>query len=120
MKKISETELAMIINDRTMIDYIDRLKMLSISLFTWKNLDKYAGTGASRFLELSLYEEGKGVFVKDDELGYMALKVNPSDKLNIYMLPTHVNARSIGYNKMYDFDDIVYIMNNELQNPTLA
>ena len=118
MKKIKETELAMIINDRTMIDYIDRLKMLSISLFTWKNLDKYAGTGASRFLELSLYEEGKGVFVKDDELGYMALKVNPSDKLNIYMLPVKVMCWSIGYNKQYNFDDVVYIMNNELQKPT--
>ena len=118
MKKISETELAMIINDRTMIDYIDRLKMLSVSLFTWKGLDDIAGTGASRFLELSLYEEGKGVFVKDDELGYMALKVSPSDKLNVYMLPTKVMAWSIGYNKQYEFDDVVYIMNNELQKPT--
>ena len=118
MKKISETELAMIINDRTMIDYIDRLKMLSVSLFTWKGLDDIAGTGASRFLELSLYEEGKGVFVKDDELGYMALKVNPSDKLNIYNLPTKIMAWSIGYNKQFAFDDVVYIMNNELQKPT--
>ena len=118
MKKISETELAMIINDRTMIDYIDRLKMLSVSLFSWKGLDDIAGTGASRFLELSLYEEGKGVFVKDDELGYMALKVSPSDKLNIYNLPTKVMAWSIGYNKQFAFDDVVYIMNNELQKPT--
>ena len=118
MKKINETELAMIINDRTMIDYIDRLKMLSVSLFTWKGLDNIAGTGASRFLELSLYEDGKGVFVKDDELGYMALKVNPSDKLNVYMLPVKVMCWSIGYNKQFAFDDVVYIMNNELQKPT--
>lgn len=118
MKKINETELALIINDRTMIDYIDRLKMLSVSLFTWKGLDDIAGTGASRFLELSLYEDGKGVFVKDDELGYMALKVNPSDKLNVYMLPVKVMCWSIGYNKQYAFDDVVYIMNNELQKPT--
>ena len=118
MKKISETELAMIINDRTMIDYIDRLKMLSVSLFTWKGLDDIAGTGASRFLELSLYEDGKGVFVKDDKLGYMALKVNPSDKLNVYMLPVKVMCWSIGYNKQFAFDDVVYIMNNELQKPT--
>lgn len=118
MKKINETELALIINDRTMIDYIDRLKMLSVSLFTWKGLDDIAGTGASRFLELSLYENGKGVFVKDDELGYMALKVSPSDKLNVYMLPVKVMCWSIGYNKQYAFDDVVYIMNNELQKPT--
>ena len=29
-------------------------------------------------------------------------------------------AWSIGYNKIYNFDDIVYIMNNELQKPTMA
>ena len=94
--------------------------MLATSLFTWKNLDDIAGTGASRFLEQSLYDNGRACFVKDDELGFMVLNVNPSDKLNIYMLPTHVNACSIGYNKMYNFDDIVYIMNNELQKPTMA
>ena len=120
MKKINETELAMLINNKTFIDYLDRLRMLATSLFTWKGLDKIAGTGASRFLEQSLYDNGRACFVKDDELGFMALKVNPSDKLNIYDLPTKVNAWSYGYNKMFDFDDIVYIMNNELQKPTLA
>lgn len=120
MKKINETDLAMLINNRTMIDYLDRFRMLATSLFTWENLDKYAGTGASRFLEQSLYENGRACFVKDDELGYLALKVNPSDKLNVYMLPTRVMAWSIGYNKDYDFDDVVYIMNNELMKPTMA
>ena len=120
MKKINETDLAMLINNRTMIDYLDRFRMLATSLFTWENLDKYAGTGASRFLEQSLYENGRACFVKDDKLGYLALKVNPSDKLNVYMLPTRVMAWSIGYNKDYDFDDVVYIMNNELMKPTMA
>ena len=120
MKKLNETDLAMLINNRTMIDYLDRFRMLATSLFTWENLDKYAGTGASRFLEQSLYENGRACFVKDSELGYLALRVNPSDKLNIYMLPTRVMAWSIGYNKDYDFDDVVYIMNNELMKPTMA
>lgn len=119
MKKISETDLAMIINNRTMIDYLDRLRMLATSLFTWKGLDEVAGTGASRFLEQTLYENGRACFVKDNELGFLALKVNPSDKLNIYNLPIKVMAWSIGYNKQYDFDDVVYIMNNELEKPTM-
>ena len=49
----------------------------------------------------------------------MALKVNPSDRLNVYNLPIRVEAWSIGYNKFYNFSDIVYIMNNELQKPTI-
>lgn len=120
MKKINEIDLAMQINDATYLDYFDRFKMLATSLFTWKNLDDICGVGASRFLELALFENGRACFVKDPELGYMALRVNPSDKLNVYMLPTKVEAWSIGYNKQYDFDDITYIMNNELQKPTLA
>lgn len=120
MSKMSETELSMLINNRTMIDYLDRFRMLATSLFTWKGLDDVAGTGASRFLEQALYENGRACFVKDPDLGYLALKVNPSDKLNVYQLPVKVMAWSIGYNKQYDFDDIVYIMNNELQKPTMA
>lgn len=115
---MKETDLAMAVNNQTYIDYLDRLKLLAISLFTWEGLDEVAGTGASRFLELSLYELGRACFIKDNELGFMALKVNPSDTLNVYMLPTRVTAWSIGYNKDYAFDDVVYIMNNELQIPT--
>lgn len=118
MKKINETDLAMIINNKTYIDYLDRLKLLAVSLFKWKGLDDVAGFGASRFLELSLYENGRACFVKDESKGYLALKVNPTDKLNVYNLPVKVLAWSIGYNKTYDFDDIVYIMNNELELPT--
>ena len=115
---MKETDLAMRINNETYADYLDRLKLLATSLFTWEGLDEIAGTGASRFLELSLYEYGRACFIKDDELGYMALRVNPSDTFNVYMLPTKVQAWSIGYQKNFDFDDVVYIMNNELQVPT--
>ena len=115
---MKENEMSMLTNDATYIDYLNRLRLLATSLFTWENLDEVAGFGASRFLEQSLFDNGRACFVKDDELGFMVLKVNPSDKLNIYNLPTRVMAWSIGYEKNYDFDDVVYIMNNELQLPT--
>ena len=115
---IKETDLSMMINNKTYIDYLNRLRLIATSLFTWDKLDDYAGKGASRFLEQSLYDNGRACFIEDSELGYLALKVNPSDKLNVYNLPTKVLAWSIGYNKEYAFDDVVYIMNNELQMPT--
>lgn len=118
MRKLKETDLAMIINNQTYINYLDRLKLIACSLFTWEGLDEVAGFGASRFLEMSLYENGRACFVKDKDLGYLALKVNPSDKLNVYNLPEKVLAWSIGYNKNYKFDDVVYIMNNLLELPT--
>ena len=118
MKKLSETDIAMNINNLTYIDYLNRLKLIATSLFSWKNLDENAGFGASRFLEQVLYENGRACFIKDKEKGYLALKVNPSDKLNVYNLPEKVLAWSLGYNKEYLFDDIIYIMNNELEIPT--
>lgn len=115
---MKENDLAMIVNNQTYIDFLDRLKLVATSLFTWEGLDEVAGVGASRFLELALYENGKAVFFKDDELGYLALRVNPNDKFNVYMLPTKVICYSFEYNKEKNFDDVVYIMNNNLQKPT--
>lgn len=116
--KITDTELSMFLNNATIIDYEDRLHMLATSLFTWKGLDDVAGFGASHFIEESLYRYGKACIVNDDEIGIKALNVTAAGKLNIYYLPVKVNAFSTGYNKIYDFDDVVYIMNNELQKPT--
>lgn len=116
---MKENDLTMSINNSTYIDYLDRLKLIATSLFTWEGMDEVAGVGASRFLELALYENGRGVFFKDDELGYMALRVNPNDKFNVYMLPTKVICYSFEYNKEKEFNDVIYIMNNNLQKPTL-
>lgn len=117
-RKMTEEDLALLINDKTFIDYLDRLRMLATSLFTWKNLDEIAGNGASNFLEQVLYEDGRACFVKDDNLGFLALRVQPNDKYNVYRLPVKVMATSFEYNKEYDFNDIVYIKNNVLQKPT--
>ena len=119
-KTRKEIDVAMGANNATYIDYLDRLRLLSTSIFSWKNLDKVAGFGAERFLEQALYDNGRACFVKDPELGFMVLKVNPSDKLNIYQLPIKVQAWSIGYSKQFKFDDVAYIMNNVLQKPTLS
>lgn len=117
-KTRKEIDVAMFANNATYIDYLDRLRLLSTSIFSWKNLDKVAGFGAERFLEQALYDNGRACFVRDDKLGNLVLKVNPSDKLNVYNLPIKVQAWSIGYEKEYAFDDVVYIMNNVLQMPT--
>lgn len=118
MNQKTETELSMFLNNATYTDYYDRLKLIAISLFTWEGMDEVAGTGASRFLELCLYNMGRACFVKDEKLGFLCLNANPSDKLNVYMLPEKIQAWSVGYTKQFDFDKIVYIMNNELTMPT--
>ena len=82
--KINQIDLTAILNDVTYLEYLDKLRMLATSLFTWKNLDRVAGIGASCFLEQSLYDFGRACFVKDKEVGFLVLNVNPSDTLNVY------------------------------------
>lgn len=114
----SETELAMFLNNATYNDYYDRLKLIAISLFNWDGLEEIAGTGSNRFLELCLYNNGRACFIKDPKLGYLAINANPSDKLNVYQLPEKIQAWSVGYSKQFDFNEVVFIMNNELMRPT--
>ena len=103
-------------NNQTYVDYLNRLKLIAISLFKWNGLEEIGGN--SRFLEMALYENGRAVFCKDSNLGYLTLRVNPSDKYNVYNIPTKVIAYSLEYNKEYPIDEVVYIMNNNLQIPT--
>lgn len=116
MKRPKLTEEAMMLNNATYIDYFNRLKLLAISIFEWEGLDEIGGN--SRFLEMTLFEEGRAVFVKDPAVGYLTLRVAPNGKLNYYRLPTEIEAVSIDYNKKYPLEEVVYIMNNELQLPT--
>lgn len=117
-KRKDLTTDAMIRNNKTYLDYFDRLKLLATSLFKYDGLDDVFGFGASRFLENALFEKGKAVFIKDATRGFMVCNANITDKLNIYNLPTRINAWSIGYSKQFDLDDVVLIMNNEAQKPT--
>lgn len=117
-KRKDLTTDAMVRNNKTYLDYFDRLKLLATSLFKYDGLDDVFGFGASRFLENALFEKGKAVFIKDATRGFMVCNANITDKLNIYNLPTRINAWSIGYSKQFDLDDVVLIMNNEAQKPT--
>lgn len=122
MSKRSIDDNSLFLNNFTFVDYYDRLQMLARSLFTWENLDEVCGYGASRFLEESLFKFGRAVFVNDKNLGFKVFNATPSDILNPYGLPTKIMATSYagtGYNEIYDFDDVVYIMNNDLIKATM-
>lgn len=118
MGKMTQQDLAMIINNKTLTDYINRLTLIAVSLFQWEGLDKVGGN--SRFLEECLFNNGRACFIKDPTLGYMSINVNPSGNLNYYNEPVKVTAFSTGYNQEYNFEDIVYIRNNLLELPTFT
>lgn len=114
------TSEAMEWNNKTYFDYFDRLKLLATNIWEYKGLDDVFGFGASRFLENALFERGRACFVKDPEIGYLVSNANPSDKLNVYNIPTQILAWNIGYNKEFNLDDVVLLFNNTMQKPTSA
>ena len=102
-----------LMNNRTYIQYYNRLTELALSMFEWKGLPD---TVDPRFLEMCLFAEGKAVFFKDDGgLGYLALQCSISGELNVYRIPIYRRAYATnGYNKNLTEKDSVIIFNNFL------
>lgn len=102
-----------LMNNRTYIQYYNRLTELALSMFEWKGLPD---TVDARFLEMCLFADGKAVFFEDDGgLGYLTLQCTISGELNVYRIPIYRRAYATnGYNKELTQDNSVIIFNNFL------
>lgn len=97
-------------NNRTYQQYYWHLLGLAISMFEWKNLPD---TIDERFLELTLFSDGKALFFKDDVIGDLTLQVALGGNFDVYRIPKNRRAYSAnGYNKQCDETNSVIIWNN--------
>lgn len=104
-------------NNRTYIQYYNRLTELAISMFEWDNLPD---TVDARFLELCLFSDGMSVFFKDEVLGYLSLQTMIGGDLNVYRIPNERRAYAQnGYNIELNQDNSVLIFNNFLHTNSL-
>lgn len=104
-------------NQRTYIQYVNRLTELSISMFDWKNLPS---TIDARFLELALFNDGMAVFFKDEVMGYLGLQVMIGGALNVYRIPiTRTAFAQNGYQMKLDPSNSVIIFNNMLHTNSI-
>lgn len=100
------------LNNITFRHYYNRLTELAISMFEWKNLPDSVDP---RFLELTLFTDGMGVFFKDDVLGFMCLQVAVNGGFNVYRIPKNRRAYAVnGYQAKLDESNSVIIFNNYL------
>jgi hypothetical protein len=87
-----------------------------LSLFEWEGLP---GSCDARFLEMTLFKEGRAVFVNDSTLGFLTLRVNPNGHVNHYNEYTSYQAYSNTYTeKSFSANECVFIRNNYLEKPT--
>lgn len=104
-------------NNRTYMQYYNRLTELSISMFEWKNLPD---TIDSRFLELTLFSDGMSVFFRDEALGDLALQCMISGQLDVYRIPINrVAYATNGYRRNLDNTNSVIIFNNMLHTNSM-
>lgn len=92
-RKKSRTAEAVWLNDRTYIDYKNRLQKIATSIFEWENLPDSMD---ARYLEYCLYSQGQCALLHSAEYGFINTKATINGDVNIYGLPTAVNCYSYG------------------------
>lgn len=117
-------------NQLTYNFYYDRLLEMSLARYEWLNLPDSVD---ARFLELTLFKNGRALFFEDDVLGMLALPVIINGPFNVYKIPIRRRAFTPGVSSVNETDkstaatyqaertnkDSVICYNNMLHSPSL-
>lgn len=99
-----------LLNNRTYLQYYNRLLELAINMYEWKNLPD---TVDERFLELTLFSDGMAVFFRDEILGELCLQCMIGGELDVYRIPIDRTAYATnGYQMRLNNQNSVIIFNN--------
>lgn len=116
---------AILMNNRTFNDYLDRMRKICLSMFEWVNLPESMN---ARFLEQCLYYQGQGALLYDKDYGYLNTMASDGGYINIYGLPTEIICYSYRFNQrrsLYTTDigeekdkECILVLNNYDRVPT--
>lgn len=99
-----------LLNNRTYLQYYNRLLELAINMYEWKNLPDSVD---ERFLEITLFSDGMAVFFRDDVLGELCLQCMIGGELDVYRIPIERTAYATnGYQARLNSQNSVIIFNN--------
>ena len=118
---------AMLMNNQTYIDYLERMKKICLSMFDWQNLPPSMN---ARFIEMCLFYNGQAALLYSDEYGFINTMAADGGYINIYGLPTEIQCYSYRFNErrsLYTVDtgeekgkECILVMNNYERVPTAA
>lgn len=116
---------AILMNNQTYIDYLERMKKICLSMFEWQNLPDSMN---ARFIEMCLFYNGQAALLYSDDYGYINTMAADGGYINIYGLPTEINCYSYRFNErrsLYTVDtgaekgeECILVMNNYERVPT--
>ena len=92
-KARNSLEDAVLVNNATYFDYLERFKKIVLSLFEWEGLPDSMD---ARYLERCLYYTGQAAMLYLEPYGYINTKSATAGKLNLYGLPTQIRCYSYG------------------------
>ena len=87
-------EDSLIVNDATLVDFLERLKRIALAMFEWVNLPSSMN---EEFLEKCLYYTGQAALLKTQKYGFINTKSCNSGYLNIYNNPTQLHCFSYNF-----------------------
>lgn len=121
----SEFRDAVLLNNSTYFDYLDRMKKIALSMFEWVNLPRSCN---ARYLEMCLYYNGQAALLYDEDYGFINTQAVDAGYINIYGLPTKLNCFSYRFNKERELyvpgsdlppeEECILVMNNYDRVPT--
>lgn len=116
---------AILMNNRTYNDYLDRMRKICLSMFEWENLPDSMN---ARFIEQCLYYQGQAALLYDKDYGYLNTMASDGGYINIYGLPTEIMCYSYRFNQrrsLYTTDvgeekdkECILVLNNYDRVPT--
>ena len=118
---------AILMNNDTYIDYLERMKKICLSMFEWQNLPPSMN---ARFIEMCLFYNGQAALLYDDDYGFINTMAADGGYINIYGLPTEIQCYSYRFNQrrsLYMTDtgeekgsECILVMNNYERIPTCS
>lgn len=118
---------AVVLNNETYIDYLERMKKICLSMFEWQNLPNSMN---ARFLEMCLFYNGQAALLYDEDYGYLNTMAADGGYINIYGLPTEIQCYSYRFNQrrsLYTTDtgeekdkECILVLNNYERIPTIS
>lgn len=91
-------------------------KTLALNVYRWEGLPSEI---ESKHIEQFLFENGQAFFTIDPVLGYICLKCNQQNGMNVYGEPLGYAVTGYGYMKTFSADNGIRIRNNDLCTPTM-
>lgn len=121
----SEFKDAVLLNDASYFDYLDRMRKIALSMFEWENLPDSMN---ARYLEMTLFYKGQAGMLYDKDYGFINTQATDSGYINIYGLPSRIQCYSYRYNEMRDLyikgsgepidKEAILVLNNYDRTPT--